>query len=160
MTRHRWIIAFAMLIMAAFTPAPAAAAPPVVWLDVSVNKTWPVRTAATVVDRHTRSRMVFGKARAGARCVVIRETTGLKSNYVAVTRVNGKRADIKLSTRARKLPYGHRRNIAVHEIAHALGIYTHNAKPTSVMYYRVTNARGSLLPCTFTVAERRTLARN
>jgi hypothetical protein len=79
---------------------------------------------------------------------------------VGLTLVNGKRVDIKLSTRARKLPYGHRRNITVHELAHALGVYTHNAKPTSVMYYRVTNPRGSLCPCTFTAAERRTLARN
>jgi hypothetical protein len=141
------------------TPAQAAVIR-TVWVDVRVNSAWPVARAVSVVDAYTGTRMRFGRCRAEARCLVIREDAGLPGQWAAVTNLGYPITRIRLNPHRRVRPYAERQHTLVHELGHAMGVYTHNPRCVSVMYYNMRCPNGRLAPAGFTAAERRALHRN
>ena len=156
------LAAFAIATAASLvvTEPAQAASTPVIWVDVRVNSAWPVSRAVTYVDSYTGSRMRYGTCRAGARCIVIREDGSLPSSYAAVTSVGYPVTRIRLNSHRRWYPYAQRLHTVVHELGHARGLYTHNPRCTSVMYYKMRCPDGRLAPLAFTSAERATLRRH
>jgi hypothetical protein len=145
-------------ILVVATPA-AAATTRIVWVDVRVNSVWPVARAVSMVDSHTGTALRLGPCRPGVPCIVVREDRNLPRQWAAVTYL-GSPTRIKLNTTRRTRPYSQRLHTLLHELAHARGVYTHNARCTSVMYYAMHCPSGRVAPNTFTYAERRTLHRN
>jgi hypothetical protein len=141
-------------------PAQAAAKRQVVWVDVKVNQAWPVSRAVAFVDKYTGSVMRFGKCRAGARCIVIREDWHLPSLWAGVTYPGSPRATIKLNPTRRKISWAQRYDTIVHELGHASGVYTHNSSCSSVMYFAVTCPNGHVPSVAFSKGEKATLRRH
>jgi hypothetical protein len=140
--------------------APAEAATTrTVWVDVRVNSAWPVARAVSIVDSHTGTALRFGPCRPGVPCIVIREDASLPRQWAAATYL-GSPTKIKLNPSRRTRPYYQRLHTLLHELAHARGVYTHNARCTSVMYYAMRCPDGRVAPNSFTYAERLTLRRH
>jgi hypothetical protein len=146
----------ALLVVA--TPAEAATTR-TVWVDVRVNSAWPVARAVSIVDTHTGTVMRLGPCRPAVPCIVVREDRNLPRNWAAATYL-GSPTRIKLNPFRRTRPYSQRLHTVLHELAHARGIYTHNARCTSVMYYAMHCPDGRVAPNTFTAGERLTLRRH
>jgi hypothetical protein len=160
----------ATVAVALLNGQPAAAATtaprPVVYLSVSgVSSAWPVAQAAAYVNRYTRSRLVFGPCRDWAPCVTMSEAGDLGiARATAVTyptygsAAQGARAfrtTIQLTPGGGRLSGPARLRTVVHELGHASGLWDHNPRCVSVMYY--TSACPVLR---FSPAERAILRRN
>ncbi len=128
-----------------------------VWIDVRVNSAWPVRRAVGFVDRYTGSQARFGRCHAGSRCIVIRESWRMPSQWGAVTRPGYPKTTLTLNPHRRWTSWSQRLHILVHELGHAYGLYTHPRSCTSIMYHNVHCRNGRLAPLLFTTAQRRTM---
>jgi hypothetical protein len=151
------VLALSAILVVA-TPAEAATTR-TVWVDVRVNSAWPVARAVSLVDRHTGTALRLGPCRSGVPCIVIREDRSLPRQWAGATYL-GTPTRIKLNPSRRTRPYAQRLHTLLHELAHARGVYTHNARCTSVMYYSMHCPNGRVAPNTFTAAERLALRRN
>jgi hypothetical protein len=161
--RRLWAFAatLALAVPAALvvaTPAEAGTTR-IVWVDVRVNSVWPVARAVSIVDSHTGTVMRLGPCRPGVPCIVVREDRNLPRQWAAATYL-GSPTRIRLNPTRRTRPYAQRLHTLLHELAHARGVYTHNARCTSVMYYAMRCPDGRVAPNTFTAAERLTLRRH
>jgi hypothetical protein len=152
------LVLAASAILVTATPAEAATTR-TVWVDVRVNSAWPVTRAVSIVDSHTGTALRLGPCRSGVPCIVIREDWNLPRQWAAATYL-GAPTKIKLNPSRRSRPYAQRLHTLLHELAHARGVYTHNPRCTSVMYYAMHCPDGRVAPNTFTAAERLTLHRN
>jgi hypothetical protein len=163
--RRSFLGSLAALVLSAATTlvsaSPANAAnSSTIWVDVRVSSVWPVTRAVSLVDSYTGTTMRYGSCRAGARCLVIREDRGLPWQWAAATYPGSPVTRIKLNPSRRGSPYAQRLHTLLHELGHARGLYAHNSRCTSVMYYSMRCPNGNLAPNTFTSSERRTLRRN
>jgi hypothetical protein len=147
----RLILAAVALFGALLTPAR-----PVVYVDSTLNSSWPVASAVWFVGQFTNSVAVFHPCVGAHRCIRIRQNSYIPAlgetfagSPVTTILVNG-----RVSTK-----WLFRRTLLAHELGHAHGIHIHNPYCTSVMYAPLA-CNNHIAPQTFTATERATLRSN
>lgn len=125
----------AALILLTGTPALANTTTRYVYVEDHTGTAWPVTRAEPYIDQHTSSVMIYGRCRAGHRCIRIYEKT-IRTEWAAVTRwTTWTNAYIYVNPQRNNYPYRWRYHIIAHELAHAMGA-THTTY-CSLMYWRV-----------------------
>ena len=138
----------------------AAAAAKIIWVDVKVNKAWPITRTMQFIDKYTGSRMRLGTCRANAQCIRIRESWLLPTSWAAATYRGFPVTKILLNHSRFHTAYNARFNTVLHELGHASGILAHTRTCVSLMYASLNCPNGNISPKTFTTAERKILKRN
>jgi len=141
-------------------PAPASAAAKIIWVDVKVDKAWPISQTMTFIDKYTGSQLRLGTCRANAPCIRIRESWVLPASWAAATYRGFPVTKILLNHSRYHTAYNARFNTVLHELGHASGIIVHTRTCVSVMYANLNCPNGSISPKAFTAAERKILKRN
>jgi len=153
-------------------PAAAAAKPRVVWVYVqnknTVTKYWPIHRALKFVDQYTGTQFKYGKCPASGKykCITIKEDWKLPPLYAGMANFIGPYVQlpngetdwstvIQLQPRERGRSWWIRYDTVIHELGHAMGIYTHNADSSRTMYWMVRDNKPSFSP-----SEKRILRRH
>jgi hypothetical protein len=131
-------------------PAAAAVKPRVVWVNVQkgATKHWPIHKALQFVDKYTGTQFKYGKCRANAKCITIKEDWKLAPGYAGMANFTGPYVQlrngqtdwsvvIQLQPRQRYTAWMMRYDTVIHELGHAMGIYSHNVDESRTMYYMV-----------------------
>ena len=143
-------------------PKPLPAASPVVWVEASWAMWkywyWPLRDSRDFVDRYTGTYFRWGPCHAGAKCIRIREAH-LMPKYAGLTYVYFYLRVIEVDPSFRRASYATKRDLLTHELGHAMGVYLHNPRCTSVMFSWI-QCWGHVPPYRFTYAEQQVLRRN
>jgi hypothetical protein len=141
-----WILALVVATMLCafyFAPPAEASAVRYVYVEDHTGSAWPVTRVEPWVDQFTGSTMIYGRCRAGYKCIRVYERV-VRNEWAAVTR-NATTATVTIYVNPQRnwYPYGWRFAILAHELVHANGFYWHTSY-CSLMYYAVKCPNGTV----------------